>query len=186
MINKSSNILITLMLVIVAGLSSCSSVSTNMDKSVNVNNYKTYAWREPDIKAENPVYKSDLIDKAIRENAERELSQRGLRYNEQNPDLYIVYHTYVENVQRTYGYPYYGYGYPYYGYGGFGGFGYSPTISNTVQGTLVLDFIDSRTNKLVWRGSTQDDVTNVSKIEKTLEKDVHAILKKYPAKGESM
>jgi hypothetical protein len=119
MIYKNRNILIML-LAFVAFLSACSTVSTNLDKSANLSSYKTYAWKEADVKADNPVYKGELIDRTIRENVERELSERGLRHDEQNPDLYIVYHTYVENVQRTYG-NYYGgpafYGYPYYGYG---------------------------------------------------------------------
>jgi hypothetical protein len=190
-INKGN--IIGVLLAFLTVLSSCSRVSTNMDKSVNVSAFKSYSWKEPDIKVDNPVYKSDLIDQAIKQNVEKELAQKGLIHNDQNPDLYIVYHTYVQNVQRTYGnYGYYG-GYPYgfygspygwnsfgsYGYTGFGG-GYLPGSYTVAEETLVLDFIDSHTNKLVWRGSTMDDVTNVSKIEKTLQKDVHSIMKKYP------
>jgi hypothetical protein len=184
MVNKNRNILIML-LTFVSFLSGCSTVSTNLDRSANLSSYKTYAWREPDIKTDNPVYKSELV--------ERELSKHGLWHNQQNPDLYVVYHTYVENVQRTYGNYYSGfgfYGYPYSGYYGypygFSPYGFGPSTYNAVEGTLVIDFMDSHTNKLVWRGSIKDDVSNVSKIEETLEKDVHAILKKYPGTKENM
>jgi hypothetical protein len=189
-IKNSNNVIPAFILLFLAVLSSCSRVQTNMDKSVNVSGYKTYSWKEPDVKSDNPLYKSDLIDKAIKENVENELAQRGLVHNDQNPDIYILYHTYVQNVQRTYG-GYYGgpygyYGSPWYGYGYGLGYGYGglwPSTYTSTEETLILDFIDSHTNKLVWRGSTKDDVTNVSKIEKTLQKDVHAIMKKYPGMG---
>jgi hypothetical protein len=200
LINGKINIVLVLP-VFLAFLSSCSSVSTNFDKSVNLSGYRTYAWKEPDVKADNPVYKGDLIDKAIKENVESELARKGLIHNDQNPDLYIVYHSYVQNVQRTagtYG-PYGPYGFygPYGSYGpntwyGYGyGYGYSgayywPSTYTATEETLALDFIDSHTNKLVWRGSMKDDVTNVSKIEKTLQKDVHAIMKKYPGTSGAM
>jgi hypothetical protein len=183
--------------VLIAALSACSTVSTNMDKSVNVSSYKTYAWKEPDVKSDNPIYKGDLVDKAIKDNVQSELAQKGIVENKQNPDLYIVYHTYVEKAQRTYtnnfnsgfygstfGYPYSWGGPGYFGYYGFSPStygGYWPSTYSTTEETLVLDFIDSHTNKLVWRGSTKDDVSNVSHLEKTLQKDVHAIMKKYPA-----
>jgi hypothetical protein len=196
-IMKKNNV-ITVILAFLAGLSSCSTVSTNMDKSVNVSTYKNYSWKEPDVKSDNPLYKSDLIDQAIKGNVENELAKKGLIHNEQSPDLYVQYHTYVQNVQRTYGnyygpygysgspYGFYGSPYSWYGMGGgygFGGSSYGTNTYNSTEETLVLDFIDSHTNKLVWRGSTKDDVTNVSKIEKTLQKDVHAIMKKFPGTG---
>ena len=190
-IKKSNVIPLIVVMAFLTVLSGCSSVNTSLDKTANVSAYKTYSWKEPEIKTDNPLYKSDLIDRAIKENVEVELAKRGLTHNDQNPDLYIQYHTYVQNVQRSSGYygpyPYYG-GYGMYGWGGYGfgggywpGYGgYWPSSYTATEETLVLDFFDSHTNKLVWRGSTQDDVTNASKIEKILQKDVHSIMKKYP------
>ncbi|MFL5729774.1 MAG: DUF4136 domain-containing protein [Cytophagaceae bacterium] len=175
-----------------------------MDKSTDLGSYKTYSWKEPEVKTENPVYTSDLIDQNIRENVEKELALKGMVHNDQNPDIYVQYHTYTQTLQQTssvlYGYPAYtGYSSMYgpMGYGGFGssyGYGYMgsswgyggyymPSNYTTTQETLVLDFIDAKTNKLVWRGSIDEDVTNTSHIDKQMEKGVHSIMKKFPESG---
>ena len=175
-------------------LGACSRVSTNVDKSANFGVYKTYAWVEPDIKVDNPLYKSDLIDRDIKRDVSAELAKRGIVESDNDPDLLLEYHTFTQQKQQIYG-SYYGYPYggmyPYggfgmgYGYGGFGAFG-GPSVYTYNSGTLILDFTDSHNHQLIWRGSINGDVTNVRKLGKDVDKAVHAIMKKYPLteKGE--
>jgi hypothetical protein len=197
------NIIAPLLLFLMA-LVGCSGVKSEMDKSANLGNFKTYSWKAPDVKTDNPLYKSDLIDSSMKQSIERELANKGLIRNDQNPDIYILYHTYTQPMQAGsssfYGYApivpgyssiygpmgYGGLGYSY-GYGGYGfGYPYSyyPNSYLYTQETLIIDFIDAKTNKVVWRGSTNSDVTDISHINKQHAKEVHAIIKKYSENSE--
>jgi Domain of unknown function (DUF4136) len=50
-------------------------------------------------------------------------------------------------------------------------------------GTLVLDMYDSKTNKLMWRGTAVDTVSSKpEKNEKKLEKGIEKMFEKFPPK----
>ena len=69
----------------------------------------------------------------------------------------------------------YGWGYP---YGGFGG-GYGGNYADKEhykEGTLIIDLIDTRTHKIVWRGFGVGDAHNADKTIKDLPKVVDGIL----------
>jgi len=180
------------------GLSGCASlVSTQVDKEANFNQYKTFTWLEPEVKVgTNPLYKSNLIDRNIRQAVEQGFAQRGIMRTTQQPDLLVQYHTYTEKKRQSYSnfnygpfFPYGGWGYPFglgwgrfYGwgfpYGGWGN-GYNRSYTFT-EGTLVLDVLDARTRELLWRGSIQGEVDNVKQLQRRAEKAAQAIMKKYP------
>jgi len=165
-----------------------------VDRSANFGVYKTYTWTQPDVKTDNPLYKSDMIDRDIKRDVSAELAKRGIVENDNNPDLILEYHTFTQQKQQVYGgypgymYPYYGM-YPYgmgYGFGyGYGAFGW-PSVYTYDSGTLVIDVTDAHNHQLIWRGSVNGDVTNVKRIGKDIDQAVHAIMKKYPVneKGE--
>ncbi len=44
--------------------------------------------------------------------------------------------------------------------------------SSTEQGTLVIDMVDARTDKLIWRGWAQDAMTGVIDNQPRLEQQV--------------
>lgn len=81
--------------------------------------------------------------------------------------------------------PFYGYGgfgwggYPGYGYGGFGGYGYGGGGYARVpykEGTLIIDLVDNRTRRLVWRGFGVGELHNPKKTLKELPKVVDGII----------
>ena len=97
------------------------------------------------------------------------------------PDFHVVPHVStqekieVNNWGYRYG-PYDMYRGTYYGSGGV------PTYSYE-EGTLVLDFVDTETKQLIWRGSAKAEIDRVDSPEKSWEiikKAVGEILKKYP------
>ena len=47
-----------------------------------------------------------------------------------------------------------------------------PEVVNYEQGTLVIDVVDARTKKVVWRGWAQDTMTGVIDNQARLEKQV--------------
>jgi hypothetical protein len=147
----------------------------------NLSRYHTFAWM-PVIsnsgKKMNPA--NGEADAKIKEAATAELTTKGLSLQQKQPDLLISYTATVGKGTKTTYYSSYG-GYPGWGWGGGFGFGYgwgggfgwggfyNPyyafgpgfayggqlTYADQEQykeGTLVIDLIDSRTQKVIWRG----------------------------------
>ncbi len=65
---------------------------------------------------------------------------------------------------------------------GFGGMGEATTTEQDYkEGTLVIDMYDGKTKQLIWRGSSEDTVSNsADKNEKNLDKGVAKMFKKFP------
>lgn len=179
--------MLTVMLALLV-LASCA--VTDIDRTVNFNSYRTYAWSASEVNVKNPAYRSDLIDKNIKSAVENEFAKRGIVRNDADPDFFVSYKTYTEQQERTRGgagyapYPFYpfgfspfrfgwGWGMPFYG-------GSYPQTETVTEGTLIVDVVDAKTKGLVWRGSVSSDVNSVKNLQRQLEKGVKAILKKYP------
>ena len=66
-----------------------------------------------------------------------------------------------------------------------GGFGESTTsVQNVPIGTLMVDLYDTSTHQLVWRGTSQEEISskpdkNTSKVDKSIDK----MFDKFPPKG---
>ncbi|HET8839530.1 MAG TPA: DUF4136 domain-containing protein [Flavobacteriaceae bacterium] len=168
---------ITLLIMLVAVLSSCDSVrvATDYDREANFNSYETFAFYKPGIdKAEI----SDLDKKRILRAIETELEAKGMTKSE-NPDLLVsIFTKTVENVNIYQNPGYYGYAWgwrPYYW-----GTGYN-TVSRTTEGTLYIDLIDAQTMNLVWQGMGTGalELEMEDKIER-INEIVSQILAKYP------
>jgi hypothetical protein len=63
-----------------------------------------------------------------------------------------------------------------------GGFGEATTTTEIYKvGTLVVDLFDTKTKKLIWRGTSSDTLSNSSdKNIKNLDKGVEKMFKKFP------
>ncbi|HET7361492.1 MAG TPA: DUF4136 domain-containing protein [Salinimicrobium sp.] len=169
---------ISALLLLTLIFTSCNSVkvATDYDRSVNFDQYETFAFFKPGIdKAEI----SDLDKKRILRAIEDEMLEKGFTKSE-NPDLLVSIFTKTqENINiytRNYGYGY-GWGWsPWYW-----GAGYN-TVNSTVEGTLYIDLIDAEEKELVWQGmgaAALDMDEYEDKIE-TINKVVEEILSKYP------
>jgi hypothetical protein len=191
---KKSFLNIVSFITVLALLAGCA--TTDLDHRINFNQYKTFAWGPSDIKTENPIYNSDLINKNIKSTVENEFAKRGIMENEAHPDFLVSFHTYTEKEQSSgssayYGYPYfpafgfygmrYGWGMPYWGMP-FGGYGYGGGRGpyTYTKGTLILDIKDKKTDEVIWRGAVSGNVDNVKTLERQIAKGVKAIMKKYP------
>ncbi len=119
-------------------------------------------------------------------------SQLNWKKEEYRKTLLMAYHTYTEKKQSTINnyYPmmYGGWGWRYYPsfwsvspypYGYWNG--YSGTYAFT-EGTLIIDAINAKTNRLIWRGSISDAITNPSDLHKKAIQAVHIIFSKFPIK----
>ena len=168
-------------------LTACSTVTvtTDHDPSAPFGKYKTYA--------PSPPHHSQMLlptgEGALRDSLHQSLAARGITEAPHGKaDLDVVRHVFLQEKVSVQQYTDWGYGphgaWPY-GYGSYGIWAGAPRtyldVSQYTEGTLVLDFVDRRTKKLVFRGIGTAVVggaeSNAEKIEEAVEK----IVARFPA-----
>jgi hypothetical protein len=178
---------IILMVTLLAAPAVAQKVYVDYDKSVDFASYKTFAWKAPSeasLEGESPLM-HERIAKAI----ELQLVSGGLAVDNQDPDLYVTYHTSSEE-EVTFSTSHMGYDYgpgwgwdPYWDdWGGMGmGMGTSTTTAHTYeQGTLIIDVWDARTDKAIFRGTAEAVVkAKPEKAAKQIETAIEKIGKKF-------
>lgn len=145
-------------------LAACSTVTINTDFALeqDFSGYHTYAWHPDGVQssAALDVMGGDIYDTRLRRAVEDTLTTKGMRA-EQPADFYVNYTVVTEervsiNTYNTYGGFGPGWGYTAYGPYCCGPWGIGSTQANVyyyTQGTLIIDIVDARSNKLVWRGT---------------------------------
>ena len=158
-----------------AGKSSAQQVKTDYDRGTNFGQYKTYSWEHVKTKDALDV---DRIKSAV--NAA--LAAKGWTQVDSGGDVSIVAMEITRNQQtlNTF-YDGFGGGWGWRRFGG-GGFGEATTTTETYRvGTLVVDLFDTKTKKLLWRGTSSDTLSNNSdKNIKNLDKGVEKLFKQFP------
>jgi len=141
-------------------------VSSHIERNVNFTDYVTYDWGTPDHlpigdpRLDNNPFFQDHLQGAI----EKGLASRGYeRAVNGGADLLIHYHASVnqkievDDVDHRYGYCYQN---------------CEPHVFEYELGTLVVDVVDPRSGKVVWRGWSQDTMNGVIDDQDRLEKQV--------------
>jgi hypothetical protein len=156
--------------------SACSTVTTSADydPKTDFSRYSTWAWRD------DGSIKDPILSKRVQSALEDELAKRGLKRNDQSPDLWVAVHARLSKQVQVDTYNA-GWGY---GYGWYGGTGMtSSTVREIPVGTLIVDFADANRKELVWRG-TASDTLNPEKSPEEKDKALRAALAelftKYP------
>lgn len=139
-------------------LAACSTVTvtTDYDRSAPFLKYRTYTLAPP---AQGQTL-SPSSEAALRDALRAELSTRGIsEVSRSRADLAVVRHVFLEEKVSVQQYTDWGYGYgawPY-SYGTYGIWSGAPRTYTDVhqytQGTMILDFVDTRTKKVVFRGT---------------------------------
>ena len=148
----------TLLLILVAvAAAGCATltVSSHIERTANFADYVTYDWGPPDSlpvgdpRLDNNPFFRDHLQGAI----EKQLAAKGYeRALTGDPDLLVHYHASV--TQRVDVYradTQHGYCYD----------DCQPQIVDFDQGTLVVDIVDIKTSRVVWRGWAQDVMNGV-------------------------
>jgi hypothetical protein len=156
-----------------AAAAGCASttVRTDSDPRVNLAQYDTFALRRGQVLV-NGV--ADNRDTLVRDRVEsalgQELQQKGLEPSAQNPDLIATYTAGARSVAEfeddwdgvVYGGP------------------RGAWVDEYTRGTLLIDLIDPKTNKLVWRAivdmGEDEDLRSAENIRKAVDK----AFEKYP------
>jgi hypothetical protein len=155
-------------------------IKSGYDKSADFSSFKTYAWTQAQPSPIQP-----LVATIIVANIDRELSARGLRKVEKDPDLLVAYYA-GANVQSAFAQTDPGYlstgGIPPPNATMWTGSLPATALPQVVKGTLVIDLADARKQQLVWRASAEAkmDYEKRSKIYDTVNKVIPKMFEKYP------
>ncbi|HET9056358.1 MAG TPA: DUF4136 domain-containing protein [Chitinophagaceae bacterium] len=203
---KASIWILSIALIVLVGCSTTyNAVSNDYDRSVDFSQYKTFAWLPDKADTANTPYNNEIIRNNIRNYFGQCMSDRGYMFDGESPDILmqlVITNAKKERVITSYPssyyyrpyyfgsfyytpypYGYYYRHYPSYGYGYSGFPGYSTTQKQEyVNGSITLNFIDRKNNKLVWTGTAEGDIYDASHISHDLHPAVHSILNEYPVK----
>jgi hypothetical protein len=169
----------TVLFLVALGTASGQQVKTDFDHQANFSQYKTYSWQE--IKPANSLWTA-----RIKSAVDAQLAAKGWTKVESGGDVAVVAiaTSHTERTLQTF-YDGMGGGWRWRGFGGTGEA--TTTEQDYKEGTLVVDMYDAKTKQLIWRGSSEDTVSNnAQKNEKNLDKGVAKMFKKFPpepAKG---
>lgn len=149
-------------------LSGCASmtVSSHIERGITFTDYRTYDWGPPDNlpvgdpRLDNNPFFNDYLQGAV----EKKMAAKGFDQVTAGakPDLLIHYHASVHQrldvfeADRQYGYNY----------------DAGAQVVEYDQGTLVIDLVDAKTNKVIWRGWAQDTMTGIIDNQDRLQKQV--------------
>ena len=170
-------------------LAACSTVTvtTDYDRSATFSKYRTYSLA-PAAKGQTLSPSSEA---ALRDSLRTELNARGIKETTSGKaDLAVVRHVFLEEKVAVQQYTDWGYGYgggwPY-GYGYYSMWAGAPRtytdVNEYTQGTLVLDFVDRRTNKLAFRGTGKAVVGGPESNARKIQEAVSKIVAEMPISG---
>ena len=157
--------LTTVVLTVAAGCATMS-VSSHVERGLDFNQYRSFDWGPADeLPTGDPRLDRDPFFKDHVQGAvEKQLAQRGLQLSD-SPDLRIHYHAAVtrrvnvSGVDRERGYCYSN--------------NCHAEVLEYEAGTLVLDFVDTRTNRVIWRGWAQDTVGKMLDDRDVMERKIN-------------
>ena len=189
-------------------LSACATaIKSTVDVADNADfaGLNTFAWMTDQATSEQRALSNDLNplhEHRIRAAVEAELERKGYGKAARDEADFVVFVrlavTDRQQVREFYG----GYGYNYYGYypgyrHGYGhsfrryrGYGYYPGLSRSsvyvqtvIEGDLVVDIFDNRSNEAIWHGSASKRLRRTDEAVELIHEAVTALLAKFPDKA---
>ena len=163
------------------------SVTTDYDRAAQFGKYKSYTLAPP----KRGGSMSPLGEAALRDALRDEMSRRGIaEVSGKRADLIAVRHAFIEekvSVQQYTDWSYNSHGGWPYGFGYYGFWGGAPVTYTDVnqygEGTLILDLVDARTKKLVFRGVGRAVVGGARENAAKVREAVAKMFAAYPGGG---
>jgi hypothetical protein len=172
-------------------LAGCASVAhVEKDKTVNFNNYHSYAWVETkESKNDSNVKVSDLTERIIKEAVNNEMAKTGWKES-RKPDVLLTYDILVERGVKEQSNPVYSRPYTRYYYNPYSRryvavyypsqfMGYDNDQEQVKEGTITIRLIDAKTDKTIWQGWTTDEVNSRNLTSKEIQNGVKSIFRKF-------
>ena len=186
-----------ILLFLLSGCSSKLEVLTSYDDEADFTSYLTFGVVNYDAESKVAGRPSGFFDIYFKNSIENQMKERGYILSD-NRDLEIYYYvkvntesemveSYYPSYGGYYGGGYYGY-YGGYGYApvavgvsvgsggvgvgvagyGYGGGGYSAEMVEHSEGTLIVDIVDVRANKVIWQGTARKSIDNSGSTDQRL------------------
>ena len=177
-------------LALLAGCADKPTYDVDYDQSFPFAEYKTYRWYDDDHNSRESQYRRfNSSDQRVRNTADQELMQRGLRQGARGQaNFWVNYHVTKRQTQKISGQEQGMHGGVAAGtYGRSVSVGYSSgqSVKTYEDGTAMFDVIDIKTGRIVWRGVAEGRLkNNMSKAdrEQLTITVVHELLKQFPPK----
>lgn len=153
------------------------SVQTDYDRGFRFSELKTFSFADQRRAATDPLASDTLNDGRIRNGLESQLTANGFKLQNEKADFVIAYYVTTKNKLNVQDF---GYGPPRW-------FGSRDIrVNQYSEGTLMVDFIDAKSNQVIWRGRASGtlEMKGVDKkISKSVEKLINQFLKDTQKKG---
>lgn len=173
-------------------LTGCAGVAhIEKDKSVDLNNYRTFAWVEIKDKQGDSVETkiSDLTERMIKQNVNEELSKAGWRES-LKPDVLLTYDVLVEKSLKEQNNPVYSQPFSRLYYNPWSRrwmslyyptqfLGFDRDQRQVNEGTLSISLIDAKTDKTIWQGWTTGEVNSKNLTSKEIRNGIKTIFRKF-------
>jgi hypothetical protein len=161
-------------------------VSVGYDKSADFSKYASYTWAEPERTPSRPLLYASIVG-----SIDHELKAKGLTRTDSGGDLILIPAGGIEfglasvagtPISSTYG------GAPpaidatmWSGAGGAGQLS-NLTAPTVPEGTLVLNFVDRKPNKLIWTGTVRQklEMENKTKSLDLIDRAIAKLFKQFP------
>jgi hypothetical protein len=165
----------------VTGCATHMTVSSHVEHGLDLSHYQTFNWGPADaLPTGDPrLDKNPFFNDRVQGAVEKGLRARGFQLTaiDTSADLLVHYHANISkriNVNHV------------------GADGYCsqavcpPEVVEYEAGTLLLDIVDARTNRLIWRGwaqnSVEDMLNNPERMAKTIDDAVERMVLRLPPK----
>jgi hypothetical protein len=145
------------------------SVQSDFDRAFRFSNLKTFSFAVQKRAATDPLAADTLNDGRIRTGLETQLRANGFRMETETPDFVIAYYVTSKNKLNVQDYS------------------YGPPrlwgsrdirVNQYAEGTLMVDFIDVRTNQVVWRGRATGAL-ELKGVDKKITKSTEKLVKQF-------
>lgn len=183
---------ISLLSIIILIVSGCSTiqVTSEYNPKRDFSSLKTYAWlNDMDHPSDNLRINNELVIRSVRNAVEESLESKGfVKTTRDQADFLISWFGAIEQKVKaetiTHFYAPYGYG-TLYRDPAWNTQAQAIALKEYEKGSLIFDFLDPKSNTLIWRGIGQDRITegqSGEKIKKNLHLAVSQILADFPPK----
>jgi hypothetical protein len=160
------------------------------DKDTDFSRIKTYSWMDGEMEKNKKGKLNNLAEQNLRLAINEELQKEGWREVKLNPDVLIGYDVLVERAVKERDNPVYSmpfsriYYNPYtrrYGtiYYPSRFLGYDRDAYSVKEGTITVNMVDAKTDKLVWQGWITSEVNSNNLTKKEIEQGVKSIFRRF-------
>jgi hypothetical protein len=153
-------------------------VKVEFDPEADFSSIRQYEWRSHPVFVKHPELKETYATgiQLVLEEGNTQLMKRGFQpADSAPPDIYVTFFLHGQGVTVTTVRADPGYGW------------YAPPIwitetDNRLDGTLVIDIVDARSSKLLWRAYCGDQIKDMRKRDKNITAAVRKAFERFPPK----